>query len=83
MTQAELDAFARRAKRVYEDSIRGAVEQAHLHNYVAIEPDSGRYFLGETYSEAVAAAQAAMPNQLVHTVRVGHAAALHLGAAGL
>ncbi len=45
---------------------------------MAIEPESGEYFLGDTLDEAVRAARERHPSRLSHTVRVGHPAALHL-----
>lgn len=83
MTQVELEVCASRAKQLYEASIRSEVEPHCLHKYVSIEPDSGRDFIGDTFSEAVAAARAVFPERLTHTVRVGHSAALHFGAATL
>ena len=47
--------------------------------FVAIEPESGDYFLGKTHSEAMKAARRAHPDRLCHAMRVGHKAALHFG----
>ncbi|MGM0487487.1 MAG: hypothetical protein ACQESR_12100 [Planctomycetota bacterium] len=47
--------------------------------FVCIEPESGDYFLGRTFDDAVNQAIDAHPDRLTHTLRVGHAAALHLG----
>jgi hypothetical protein len=40
---------------------------------------SGNFFVGVTFDEAVNAAIDAFPDRLTHTLRIGHAAALHLG----
>lgn len=68
-----------RAERFYE-GLRSDLEQSHLDSFVAIEPDSGDYFLGRTLSEASAAANAAHPNRRCCVFRVGHPVALHIGA---
>ncbi len=47
--------------------------------FVCIEPESGDYFLGKSFDDAVNQAIDAYPDRLTHTLRVGHAAALHLG----
>ena len=47
--------------------------------FACIEPESGECFLGKTLDEAVNKALDAYPDRLTHTLRVGHAAALHLG----
>lgn len=68
-----------RAERLYATRLRTILEPAHLHEFVAIEPESGDYFLGKTLSEAIGAARRSHPDRLTHTMRVGHPAALHFG----
>ncbi len=46
---------------------------------IAIEPESGEYFLGDTFDQAVKAAKAKHPSRQSHTIRIGHRAALHIG----
>ncbi len=67
------------AKRLYANGLREALEPTHDGEYVCIEPESGDYFLGLTFDEAVNQAIDAYPDRLTHTLRVGHRAALHLG----
>jgi hypothetical protein len=68
-----------RAERIYEDRLRGDLEKTHLDFFVAIEPDSGDFFLGRTLSEAAAAAHGAHPERRCGVLRVGHSATLHIG----
>jgi hypothetical protein len=42
-----------------EEKLRCHLEAAHLREFVAIEPDSGEYFLGKTLIEAIQASRAA------------------------
>jgi hypothetical protein len=70
---------ASKAKALYETKYRTEFEENHHGEYVCIEPESGDYFLGATFDEAVNKAIDAYPNRLTYTLRVGHAAALHLG----
>ena len=72
---------ADRARRIYEERLRAALEAEHHGRYVAVEPDSGDYFLADTLDAAADAAQAAHPARRAHVLRVGHPAALHLGGA--
>lgn len=67
------------AKEIYEKQLRTLLEKSHMHEFVAIEPTSGEYFLGQTLSEAVGASRSKYPDRLVHTMRVGHKAAIHFG----
>ena len=70
---------ARRATAIYEETLRRDPEATNLHAYVAIEPDSGDHFLGETLSEAIQGSRKAHPDRLAFGIRVGHTAAVHIG----
>ena len=48
-------------------------------DFVAIEPESGDYFIGTTFDDAVNAALDKYPGRITHTIRIGHNAAIHLG----
>jgi hypothetical protein len=71
---------ADKAKFLYETRLRSRLESLHPDSYVAIEPESGDYFLGATGNEAVQAASRAHPDKLSYILRVGHSAAFQLGA---
>ena len=79
MLSAELQKVADQAKRLYEANWQSALEAEHAGKFVCIEPVSGDYFLGSTFDQAVNQALDAHPTRLTHTLRIGHAAALHLG----
>jgi len=70
---------AERAKKIYELSLRTNLESNHQDEFVAIEPESGDYFLGLTLSEAIGKARSKYPDKLAHALRVGHKAAVHFG----
>lgn len=79
MTEPDVDEFVRRAEEVYATKLRAVLEPDHVDEFVAIEPDSGDYFLGNTMNEATVAARRTYPDRLTHVMRVGHKAALHFG----
>ena len=79
MTTPDVDEFVRRAEEIYATRLRTILEPDHVDEFVAIEPDSGDYFLGKTLSEAIGAARQSYPDRLAHAMRVGHKAALHFG----
>jgi len=79
MAGSDVDEFVRRAEELYTARLRAVLEPAHLDEFVAIEPESGDYFLGKTLSEAIGAARRSHPDRLAHAMRVGHKAALHFG----
>ena len=70
---------ARRATEIYDTRLRLKLEAEHHHAFVAVEPDSGDYFLGETLSEAILAARKAYPDKISFALRVGHPSAINLG----
>lgn len=67
------------AKRIYADHLQAVLEEQHRNRFVAIEPESGEYFLGDTFDEAVKSARAKHPSRLSHTIRIGHRAAFYIG----
>lgn len=78
MVSADTKAVIERAKRIYADQLQTKLEAQHSNRFVAIEPESGDYFLADTFDEAVKSARARHPSRLSHTIRVGHRAAFHL-----
>src|SRR5262249_22095246 len=72
--------LVQRAEQIYEDRLKPELERSHPDSFVAIEPDSGEYFLGRTLSEASAAAFAVYPDRRTVVLRIGHRVTVHLGA---
>lgn len=68
-----------RGEVIYRDKLQAALEGSHPNKFLAIEPDSGDYFIGDTFSEAIQAARKAYPDRLSYAMRIGHPAAVHLG----
>jgi hypothetical protein len=79
MTDTQLNKFVSDAEEIYSSRLRAILEPGEIDRFVAIEPESGDYFLGDTLSEAMGAARRCHPTRLAHAMRVGHAAAIHFG----
>lgn len=79
MISDESKSVLNRARQIYEQQLRASLEKTELGRYVTIEPVSGEHFLGNTFDDAVNAALEKYPDRLSHTIRIGHAATLHLG----
>ena len=79
MVSADTKSVIERAKRIYAEQLQAVLEAQHRDRFVAIEPESGEYFLADTFDEAVKSARAKYPSRLSHTLRIGHRAALHMG----
>ena len=79
MASAKTEEVARKATELYESNLRERLERTNANDFVAIEPESGDYFLGKTLSEAIQASRAAHADRLAFAIRVGHSAAVHIG----
>jgi len=79
MMSQESRSIAEQARRLYESDLRSVLEQSDRGRFVAIEPTSGEYFVGDTFDAAVNSALDRFPERLTHTIRIGHRTALHLG----
>jgi hypothetical protein len=63
----------------YRAKLAGLLEPTHIGSFVAIEPDSGRYFIERTASAALIAAHAQIPDKLFFLTRVGKETAHTVG----
>ena len=79
MVSEHTRSVADRAKAIYEEQLRLKLEEQGHGKFVAIEPESGTFFLGESYSEAVMAARKDHPERISFVIRVGYEAAIHIG----
>ena len=70
-----------RATTIYQERLRVRLKTTNSDDFVAIEPESGDFFLGKTLSEAIQAARAAHPARLPFALRIGHHSTVELGAA--
>lgn len=70
---------AARAKAIYARDLQAKLELEHPDKFVAIEPESGEYFVAESFSKAVAAARRVHADRISFVIRIGHDAALHIG----
>lgn len=69
------------AKMVYERELKERLEFAYRDKFVAIEPTSKAFFLGDTFLAAALAAKEAFPGRTSFVLRIGHDAAFHIGGA--
>lgn len=83
MNGAELaairEAVIERGEWLYRERLKALFVPGHVGEFLAIEPVTGRYFLGGTSAEAVGAAYDAMPDARFYLKRVGYTAAHTVG----
>ena len=70
---------ARKALAIYDKQLKTKLELSNIDDFVAIEPESGDFFLARSLSEPIQAARAAHPARLPFALRVGHKAAVETG----
>ena len=71
--------IADQAKRVYESRFKAELEAKHRDQFVAIEPVSESFYLGNEFIDAAIATKNAYPDRKSFIIRVGHEAAFHIG----
>jgi hypothetical protein len=76
------DALSESGQRLYDERLRKQLEPEHTGEFVAIEPDTERYFLGSTGLAALHAGREALPDKLFYLLRVGSDAAYRVGGYG-
>ena len=79
MLEKSLEDTVQKAERFYSSNLKEKLEKSHLNYFVAIEPISGDYFLGKKIIDVSLAAKKAYPDRMSHVIRIGHAAAVHIG----
>ncbi|MGH9836879.1 MAG: hypothetical protein ACRD9Y_27960 [Blastocatellia bacterium] len=67
----EGERLCRRGNRLYQTKLKALLEPKYKGMFVAIEPDSGDYFLGARMIEAVLQAKERHPDKLTFLVRIG------------
>jgi hypothetical protein len=60
------------SKKIYNECLKNELEPKQNGRYIAIEPHSERYFLGNTGTEALVAAHNAIPDARFYIMRIGH-----------
>jgi hypothetical protein len=79
MVSEETKLVISRAKQLYELRLKSDLEANYPDAFVTIEPDSGDFFVAQSFDAAVKLARAKHPSRFSHTIHVGHAAAFHMG----
>jgi len=77
--ETAIDDLVEHGQKTYRQRLASILEPTHFGEFVAVEPASGHYFLGNTASAALVAAHTAMPKDLFYLTRVGCETAHNLG----
>lgn len=69
-------------QQLYNEPLKARLEPQHTGRFVAIEPNTGDYYLGDTSMEALVAAHAALPESRFYLKRIGHETTHRIGSYG-
>ena len=76
------DALSEGGQRLYDERLREQLEPEHNGQFVAIEPNTEQYFLGDTGLAALRAGRKALPDKLFYLLRIGSDATYRVGGYG-
>jgi hypothetical protein len=74
--------LADRSKALYERKLKELLEPSEKGKFVAIEPDSERYFVDADGTQALLQARRVFPDKLFFLMRIGYDAAHSVGGYG-
>ncbi len=63
--------FAEKAEQIYRDVLQADLETSNKGEYVAIDPSTGKHYLGKYAEIAIIKAREKDPNGLFHLIRIG------------
>lgn len=63
--------LARRGQAIYDIELRSVLEADHHGRFLAVEPDTKQYWLGETVEDVCRRARAVLPGRFFHIIRIG------------
>jgi hypothetical protein len=78
-----LEGLVKQGERFYAEHLRDVLVQERTGRFVAIEPETGRYFIDEGGSDALVTAHEAMPVGLFYLKRIGYEFAHRMGVRSL
>ena len=73
------EAVIEAGERLYRERLKALFVPGHTGKFLAIDPVTGRYFLGGKSDEAVGAAHDTMPDARFYLKRIGYTAAHTIG----
>lgn len=71
-------ALAIKARKIYTERLKQILEPSYKDQFVAVEVDTGDYFLGSTPLEAIKNGKQRYPEKVFHVMKVGYKAAIIL-----
>lgn len=60
-----------KGQKYYEEKLKNKLEKNYFGKLIAIEVDSGKYFIGDTLEEALRKAKKKFPDKIFHSIKIG------------
>ena len=73
------DQTAERGQKIYDEKLKAILEPSNNGKFVAIEIETGDYFVADTLLEALQRAKEKYPTKVLHTVRIGYEGVFKMG----
>ena len=70
---------AEKGEKVYQEQLKKKLEPKFKGRFVAIEVNSGEYFMGDSLLQSLQKARAKYPDRLFHTIRIGYEGVFKMG----
>ena len=71
--------IAELGEKYYEEKLKQILEPEHNGEFVAIEPESGEYFVNKKAGEAIYEGNQTFPHKKLFLIRIGFDAAFKIG----
>jgi hypothetical protein len=65
--------IAEKGEKIYQEKLKDVLEKDHKEEFVAIEVETEKYFLGKSPEEALENAKKEFTNRIFHLIRIGYA----------
>lgn len=64
--------IAEKGEKIYQEKLKNTLEKDHKGEFVAIEIETEKSFLGKSPEEALETAKKEFPNRIFHLIRIGY-----------
>lgn len=64
--------IAEKGDQIYREKLANILEKDHKGEFVAIDVETGKYFLGKTLEDALQNAEKEFPEKIFHLIRIGY-----------
>ena len=71
--------IAEKGQKIYNEKLKTTLEASSQGKFVAIDVETGEYFISDTLIGALQEAKSKYPNKLFHTIKIGSEGVFKMG----